>query len=41
MVVRYGQFYSLTKREIEELWYIIKAMDEIVLSSSPGSSPAK
>lgn len=34
MVVRYGKFYGLTKREIEELWFVIKAMDEVVLSSS-------
>ena len=41
LVVKYGEFYNLTRREIEELWYIIKAMDEVVLSSSQSSSPAK
>ncbi len=33
-VVFYGQFHSLPKREIEELWYVIKAMDEVVLEGS-------
>jgi hypothetical protein len=40
-VVFWGQYQGLTKREIDELWYIIKAMDEVVLSSSQSSSPAK
>lgn len=40
-VVQYGRFYQLTKREIEELWFVVKAMDELVLSNSQSSSPAK
>ena len=41
MVVRYGEFYSLSKREIEEYWFIIQKMDELVLSGSSSSTPAK
>lgn len=41
MVVRYGEFYNLSKREIEEYWFIIQRMDELVLSGSQSSTPAK
>lgn len=39
MVVKYGQFYNLTRREIEELWFVIKSMDEQVLAASQSNSP--
>lgn len=33
-VVFYGQYHDLTKQEIEELWYVIGKMDDVVLDSS-------
>lgn len=41
-VVSYGQYYGFTKQEIEELWYIVGKLDDVLLeSTTEKTKPAK